>query len=558
MDRVLAGLIEAGLLDEETARWVHATLSERGGVLSDVLLELDVVDEETLLRALSARHEIPAAEIDDLGHIDRELAGRIPLSVSTEYSLCPIRFAHYGVLVWVTATLSGDKLGELREAAGLEVHQRVAARHHVAVARARLYGALGELEDRTRRLEVILERRRGAVALPVALEKIAKAPTLLEAIGAASDFVAGRLEVSTFFVEAIGGLRVVGMRGAEPEGPRIAMPEPGCTFAAALRYGGYFLGPVAGSDADRLFFEAFGRAPARRAFVAPLPTLDGGSVLFFGENGPRAISPRLAAEISLLAARLAQRGESWGFVGIGGGTPEEAIAAESEVEEAEGPERGKAEGGELPVEDSEDSEPESVKPESVKPESVKPESVKPESVKPESVKPDAREPRGTAPPAAEVVAPEVVAPDSPAVVPESGAPLSGPAVTDAERAVLDRLTAASVGAGLDLETFVEGLLNPAAPAAPPMPPSALAGEVKDLFEKLATDIPTQLARGMEAAFRDLAPRIAAGAAPVASAPAAAARPSAAASAELVIKQPTGPREVATYRSRRSKTKRVKL
>ena len=83
--------------------------------------------------------------------------------------------------------------------------------------------------------------------------------------------------------------------------------------------------------------------------------------------------------------------------------------------------------------------------------------------------------------------------------------------------------------------------------------AALVGEVKELFEKLATDIPTQMARGMETAFRDLAPRIAS--APPPAAAYGVQRP--VANVGLVRKD-SGPREVPSYRSRRRKTKRVKL
>jgi hypothetical protein len=61
---------------------------------------------------------------------------------------------------------------------------------------------------------------------------------------------------------------------------------------------------------------------------------------------------------------------------------------------------------------------------------------------------------------------------------------------------------------------------------------------------------------MEAAFRDLAPRMVAMGPPAVAAPAPpAATPSA--GIELVV-QPAAPREVATYQSKRRKTERVKL
>jgi hypothetical protein len=126
-------------------------------------------------------------------------------------------------------------------------------------------------------------------------------------------------------------------------------------------------------------------------------------------------------------------------------------------------------------------------------------------------------------------------------------------LTEAELAAVDRLKDAAAEAGTTLEALVDELLK--GRGAPPVQAEAatLVGEVKELFEKLATDIPTQMARGMETAFRNLAPRIAAPSQPAA-VPGA---PRPAANVGLVRKE-AGPREVPSYRSKRRKTKRVKL
>jgi hypothetical protein len=146
---------------------------------------------------------------------------------------------------------------------------------------------------------------------------------------------------------------------------------------------------------------------------------------------------------------------------------------------------------------------------------------------------------------------------------------------DEENRVLERLRRAAAAEDLPLEDFVERLLLTHAsradapverksepvvekPQAPDDATSALVGEVRGLFEKLATDIPANFARGMEAAFRDLVPRIAAaGPAPPATAQAPP-TPSAASTVGIEIKAPSGPREVADYRSKRRKAARVKM
>lgn len=132
-----------------------------------------------------------------------------------------------------------------------------------------------------------------------------------------------------------------------------------------------------------------------------------------------------------------------------------------------------------------------------------------------------------------------------------------------ERAVLAKLSRAAAEEGLRLDVFVDRMLasRTDAQAAPAIAPASLfVGEVKGLFERLAADIPMQLARGMEAAFRDLAPRVGGASVPAhAPGPVAAPAPQRPAAADIEIVQKEGAaREVASYQSKRRKTERVKL
>ncbi len=150
-------------------------------------------------------------------------------------------------------------------------------------------------------------------------------------------------------------------------------------------------------------------------------------------------------------------------------------------------------------------------------------------------------------PDADAVAAQAAAP-APA---ESPAPAAScrKELSDKEWAAVERLRQAAAEAGVGLDELVEDLLaehRPDSTAAA----SAMVAEVKGLFERLATDIPSQLARGMESAFRDLVPRLG-NASPRGEAPPAAA------GVDLVLK-PAAPREVASYQSRRGKSTRVKL
>ncbi len=63
---------------------------------------------------------------------------------------------------------------------------------------------------------------------------------------------------------------------------------------------------------------------------------------------------------------------------------------------------------------------------------------------------------------------------------------------------------------MPLDSFVDDLFRGRGVRSAPEDTAALVCEVKELFEKLATDIPAQLARGMETALREIVPRVASG------------------------------------------------
>jgi hypothetical protein len=232
----------------------------------------------------------------------------------------------------------------------------------------------------------------------------------------------------------------------------------------AIVHGGYFLGSVAETPANRRFFAALERELPRWTFVAPIPIVRGGPAVLLADNGPLGIATRWVAELTVLAARLGQKPGARDVAHSAAGLRSAASPA----------------------------------------------------------RPD------DAPP--------------------------GVMLTDDDQLAIAKLRSAAAETGLELLSFVEELLAARA-SQPRVDPaaSALVGEVKGLFERLATDIPTHLARGMEAAFRDLVPRL--GRAETA----LSARDAipAASGVEIVQKQ-SAPREVATYASRRQKARRVKL
>jgi hypothetical protein len=500
LDRLLYELTADGTLDTAGAQWARAYQGEHGGELDSALLELDLVPEAALLKALEACTGLAAARPADLERADPTVGKRLPEGFSKSFSMCPVWLEGSQLAALVQSPLPAGWVQELRELFGLEVSQLVAPSHYLAVARQKVYGTAAC--DRTQELESRLARRRRGADVSEVLAKLAGAATLGAAVAAVLDFAERLTDACCFLVPVRAGLQVAACRGGPRAGATIPLPDPSCALGPAILHGGYFFGPVAGTEADRQLFGALGRAVPARAFVAPVPAAGGGMVSFCADNGPRGMAMRWVAELSLLVARLGGQSGDWQELG-----PEPVP-------------------GLLRTDPRPESAPAPSKP-----------------PPPEPAQPVVASVQPPPPPALE-------ARESLAESPADGQSAT-PHPTAVELAILQRLRRAATDAGMPLDAFVAELLQ-ARPLAPrPDATAAMVAEVKELFDRLATDIPTHLARGMESAFRDLVPRL--GGVPSASGT----TPAAAAGVELVVKE-AAPREVASYRACRKKSTRIKL
>jgi hypothetical protein len=432
---------------------------------------------------------LPAASQHDLASVTSELAARFPLSFSRAFDLCPLRLEGNELFLLVHTPLSRESSDELRELFGLTLRPLSCHPHALTMARNRVYQLT--CDARTLALETRLARRRQGMHVREALERISISGSFSAAAGEALAFAGGLIDFAVFLRPDGEQLRIAAGGGERKLPAMIAAPEAGSTLAAALRHRSYFMGPVAGGNADERFFASLGRAVPRSAFVAPVPSTSGRPVLLYADNGPLGMAPRWLAELTLVVARLGQRTTAQA-------RPATSTAAQSARQPAESAHAANA---------------------------------------------------SHMPPATITKA---------VSAPATSAALAGvEPTTEGERAILKRLQTAAEQAGLGLEAFVDKLLGPR--AAPPIEETtvALMGEVHGLFERLATAIPAQLALGMQNAFRDIVPRLAAAQPAVPAARDYAPVPAAAASVGLVMTE-AKPREVPSYDSRRRKAAKMKL
>src|SRR5512133_3725093 len=272
MDRLVQELLEAGEVTPLAIDWAYEHASQRPCSLAQALLELDLVDEQGLVRALAATLGMPAAQPSDVREIEPGLASRLPPRLELAPALCPIRLEDDELTLLASEALGDEWLAEVRSA-GLRPVPLAAPEHYLALARSAVYWT--PPAARTGSLEQRLARRRGAPDVGLVAAQLAEAQTSAAAAALVLDYASYWVEYVALLVCHQDRLRIVALRGAgrAPTG-RLPLPEPGCTVAAAVRYGGYFLGPLAGGEADLRFYQGLGRSLGCWAFVAPVPVTD--------------------------------------------------------------------------------------------------------------------------------------------------------------------------------------------------------------------------------------------------------------------------------------------
>jgi hypothetical protein len=515
MDPLIEELTTRGVLDPQTLDLARAYQAERGINLESALLELDLIDEDGLLSGLEACYGMQAARPSDLARAEPNAGSHLPQGAAKSFGLCPVRFEDNALICFVQSPLPKESVLELRELFGLIAQPLLAPAHYSNLVRSVVYGT--PLSETTRALEARLAERR-AIDVRQALAELEHGESLSAMTEHVIGFAQHFFDFSCFFVFKDRRLRVGASSSAYPA-PGGVLPEPDadCQLRPAILHGGFFFGPISDTGGSRRFYASLRRPLPRWAFVAPARAAGGSSVVFYADNAERGIAPPRVAELTLLVARLGGRGRP-----VVRREPYESTMPNALGSDTQEPEV-RAAGRQVPTpRDSKDF--------------ASP------TKEPATVEQAIAAPRAS----------------------QSGAPsIADEPLTTEELDVLQRLRALAGRANMKLSDFVDELLRQRSNEAGTDAAAALVAEVKGLFDRLATDIPSHFARGIEGAFRDLGPRLAAQAPPpVAQAPPAThATPAAtapqAAPVQVVAKE-SAAREVPDYKSRRRKSARVKL
>jgi general secretion pathway protein E len=121
---------------EEALRRQH----EKGGRLTDAIVELGLLKEEELLQALGAQFGVPVHGELRPSEIDPELTARLPITFAKEHGLLPLSRSETGVRIVISDPFDLASLDDLRLLFdGAEIETELAARSKVLAAINQVY-----------------------------------------------------------------------------------------------------------------------------------------------------------------------------------------------------------------------------------------------------------------------------------------------------------------------------------------------------------------------------------------------------------------------------------
>jgi hypothetical protein len=111
-------LLQVGLLtSDQLAAGLRAQV-KYGGRLGSNLLELGVIDLDTIARTLGIQHGLPAALAKHFDELDPELQARLSAGLAARFECIPLRHvfgARHGVVLAASAPLAADQLAEIAD-----------------------------------------------------------------------------------------------------------------------------------------------------------------------------------------------------------------------------------------------------------------------------------------------------------------------------------------------------------------------------------------------------------------------------------------------------------
>lgn len=134
-------LVRAGVLDEFKLNAALAEQKRWGGKIGKILVDMNFVSEDILVKALSKQLAIPLARLDDL-QVSDDILKRIDAGFARNNSLCPERMLpdRRALVVAMADPINIKAIDEVTYRTGLRVEPTLAGERSISIAISRLYG----------------------------------------------------------------------------------------------------------------------------------------------------------------------------------------------------------------------------------------------------------------------------------------------------------------------------------------------------------------------------------------------------------------------------------
>src|SRR2546430_2220168 len=142
-------LVKAGVITDLQLKAALAEQGQWGGKLGDILVRMEFVTEEVLVRALSKQTGIPRADLANV-EADQDALARVPPDIAEEFGLVPIGLQDEGRTLIVAMSDPGNVniTDHLQTLTGTRIIARLAGPSAIRGAIARWYQGEEVIEDR--------------------------------------------------------------------------------------------------------------------------------------------------------------------------------------------------------------------------------------------------------------------------------------------------------------------------------------------------------------------------------------------------------------------------
>jgi hypothetical protein len=173
-------LIKAGVLQEQHLKAALVEQQKWGGRLGDILVRMEFLTEDILVRALARQLALPAVNVDAVQSIAAHVKAKIPVHLARSMDVVPLQLRDEGrtLVVAMSEPQNIEQIDNLRAATRCRIMPQVAGRTSIARAIGRFYHGEAELsEDMEESFKVVDAQGRTMVRSIADIQKEAKIPS---------------------------------------------------------------------------------------------------------------------------------------------------------------------------------------------------------------------------------------------------------------------------------------------------------------------------------------------------------------------------------------------